>query len=77
MMDAPPSPVFSILYATDLEQYAKSWYIAFFQAPILPEYSMTINDYEKLKAIGGNNFNENFTENDLQAYKYTFSQPGN
>lgn len=43
---------------------------------MLPEFKFSLRDYEELLIICSNKLNKNFTEEDLEAYKYTFSKPG-
>lgn len=71
---APPSAVWTKLVFSTMEQFKKSWYVFFFQAPFLPEFNMRLFDLKALKIIGGKN--KEFTDEDLEAYKYTFSKPG-
>lgn len=58
------------------QQFSKALYIFFFQMPILPELLIASDDYAVFDAIYNGKFNENFTEEDLDAYKFTFSRPG-
>lgn len=76
MMGAPSSVVWRKSVISSIDQFIKSWYVFMFQMPLLPEFTLSLNDYAKLKTIGGNKFNDTFTEEDLEAYKYTFSKPG-
>lgn len=62
-------------------QLLMSWYILFFQAPCLPEFNMSANDYGKFNVVfRGKPFGvrnkKNFTSEDVEAYKYIFSQDG-
>lgn len=66
----PPSSVWTSLVFSSLEQFKKSWYIFFFQAPYLPEINFRLFDMILLRVIGGKN--KEFTADDLEAYKYTF-----
>lgn len=43
--------------------------------PILPELSLAADDFAAFNAMRNGEFNENFTEEDLEAYKYIFSRP--
>lgn len=58
------------------EQFRMSWYIFYFQMPMLPEFTVSLRDYDMMRVIGNHKFSKNFTEEDLEAYKYTFSKPG-
>jgi pimeloyl-ACP methyl ester carboxylesterase len=44
IMNVPHPGVFFDLIRTDREQRRKSWYVAFFQTPWLPEWLLTAND---------------------------------
>lgn len=57
------------------EQFRMSWYIFYFKMPMLPEFKFSLRDYEAFLMFGSNKLNKNFTEEDLEAYKYTFSKP--
>lgn len=74
MMGAPSAKVWR--KNMTWEQFRMSWYIFYFQMPILPEFTVSLKDYDMLRVIGNNKFSKNFTEEDLEAYKYTFSKPG-
>lgn len=76
MMGAPSLDVWGKSMMQSLEQFRKSWYVFYFLMPALPEFTTSLNDYAMLKVIGGFKFSENFTEEDLEAYKYTFSKNG-
>lgn len=72
----PPSSAWTKKVFSSLDQFLKSWYIFFFQAPYLPEFFCRMHDLKIMKAIGSFKFNEYFSEEDLEAYKYTFSKSG-
>ena len=62
-------------------QLLKSWYMFFFQVPWLPEFALSQRDCGFLYASfhgkkGGVRNKDAFTLEDLEAYKYVFSQPG-
>jgi len=76
MMGAPSANAWRKVMTSGLEQFIKSWYIFYFQMPRLPEFTISLNDFVALKAIGSGKTSDAFTENDLEAYKYTFSRPG-
>lgn len=62
-------------------QLMRSWYMFFFQIPYLPELMLSAKDYGNFnesflgKAFGVRN-KGGFTAEDVEAYKYVFSQPG-
>ncbi|CAJ0592769.1 unnamed protein product [Cylicocyclus nassatus] len=67
--------------ATNFEQMRKSWYVFFFQTPMLPEMAVRSRDlhmfdlYFRARHAGIRN-KENFTDEDLEAFKHVFSQEG-
>lgn len=74
-MDAPPIAVYNKLLYTSWAQFKKAWYVFYFQAPYLPELTFGLNDLNNLKVIGDDKFSDTFTEEDLEAYKFTFGKP--
>lgn len=77
LLGAPSTSVFTRLLLTTSEQFFKSWYIYFFQMPVLPELVLSMDDYRAFeKAMCGNDYTKYITEEDIEAYKHTFSKPG-
>lgn len=76
MMGGPSRRVFKKLFNASLDQFKRSWYVIMFQMPILPELLFKADDFESFRTVWKDDFNEYFTEEDLEAYKYVFSQPG-
>lgn len=78
MMGAPSAQAWRkvVMSSEFLDQFKKSWYIFFFQMPRLPEYVISLNDFNIFKAIGSEARKDTYTEEDMEAYKYTFSRPG-
>lgn len=76
LMGAPPRRVFKKLLRTSLDQFKRSWYIFFFQMPILPEMALTCDDLVAFDKMLGRRHNEEMTDEYLEAYKYVFSKPG-
>lgn len=74
MMGAPSGEVWRKIMVSSWEQFRKSWYVFFFQMPYMPEFTLSLRDYDSLRAIGSNKFSSTFTEEDLEAYKYTFAK---
>ncbi|TKR59411.1 hypothetical protein L596_029085 [Steinernema carpocapsae] len=63
------------------QQLLKSWYVFFFQCPDLPELRMEARDMRFLTSLfrgrrGGLVNQKNFTDDDLEAWKYTFGGKG-
>lgn len=59
-----------------LDQFKRSWYFFVFRMPCLPERLLQIDDYAVLKEMWDGKFNQNFTKEDLEAFKYAISRPG-
>lgn len=76
LMGAPPSKIFRKLLLSSLDQFKRSWYMIFFQMPILPELAMTCDDLVAFDKMFSIRRNEEMTDEHLQAYKYVFSKPG-
>jgi len=69
------------LMGLSLKQWLRSWYMFFFQCPYLPEIIFRSNDMKLLitmlaKPPSGCTDPNAFTEQDIEAWKYTFQQPG-
>jgi len=59
-----------------INQLFKSWYIGFFQIPLLPESILSANNYRGLEqSLKSGNLNA-FTAEDVKKYKVAWSQPG-
>lgn len=57
-------------------QMLKSWYIAFFQLPWLPERAIRANDYQSgIQSLVNSSRPGTFTDADIAAYKEAWSQP--
>lgn len=77
MLGAPSVNILGRLMCTSREQFFKSWYVFFFQMPLLPELALAVDDFKLFKrTMCGEEYNNNITEEDIDAYKYTFSKPG-
>jgi pimeloyl-ACP methyl ester carboxylesterase len=78
ILNVPHPDSFVKQLSTNLKQFLCSWYMFFFQAPYLPEAFFETLDYSALidsfKSLMVNP--ENFTDEDAEAWKYTFSQSG-
>ncbi|KAL5005144.1 hypothetical protein ScPMuIL_018600 [Solemya velum] len=60
-------------------QFMKSWYIAFFQVPWIPELFLTYGDYTLLEAAftgPKSDLSNKFSPETMEAYKYSYSQKG-
>ncbi|KAJ7372945.1 Epoxide hydrolase 4 [Desmophyllum pertusum] len=72
--NCPHPKCFQKCLQTSKEQFRSSWYLFFFQLPYLPEFIVEMDDYKMLNKA----FEKvkNFTEEDVEAYKYALSQSG-
>uniref|UniRef100_A0A1I7Z4W0 AB hydrolase-1 domain-containing protein n=1 Tax=Steinernema glaseri TaxID=37863 RepID=A0A1I7Z4W0_9BILA len=78
VMNVPHPKAFAQVLKTP-KQMLKSWYVFFFQCPHLPEIRMAARDMRFLGAMfrgkyGGLVNKENFTDEDMEAWKYTFGK---
>ena len=69
MIGAPSSPVWNKLIVSSWKQFKMSWYMFFFQMPMLPEYAVCLNDMDRFKVM-------DVDKEELEVYKYTFGQKG-
>lgn len=80
IMNAPHSGHMNDYVMKNKSQAKKSWYIAFFQVPLVPEIVFSSFDYEAVKQIftgkqSGLRVGK-LAETDVEAYKYALSRPG-
>jgi len=71
IMNGPNMKVADKVFAKNKSQYLKSWYILWFQCPILPELSFLAKDMESVGKIFKNSGFED-DEESLEAWKYAF-----
>lgn len=71
IMGAPPRSIFGQLFREAADQFKRSWYMIFFQMPIIPEIAVSADDYAWFCALWKSI--SNFTEEDLKAYKHFLS----
>ena len=77
ILDAPHPVAFSAWMRSHASQRRKSWYMAFFQLPWLPEFLLRINDFRLLeKALVGSSRAGAFTPDDLAVYRQAWARPG-
>jgi pimeloyl-ACP methyl ester carboxylesterase len=72
ILNAPHPTAYAQKLSSSLGQFLKSWYIFFFQIPILPEIAYRTDDLDVLRRLFGSSTN---TE-ELEAYKWVWSQNG-
>ena len=76
VMNAPHPAAFA--RNLDLDQLKRSWYVLFFQIPMLPEWLLTADDGQ----LVGDLFRDQaadpdaFSEDDIERYKAAFTKPG-
>ncbi|XP_013774540.1 epoxide hydrolase 4-like [Limulus polyphemus] len=76
IMNAPHPRNFEETLHSNLHQFFKSWYIFFFQLPLVPELDFCAKDlavFDKEFCSDGRSI---CSEEEIEAYKYYFSQPG-
>jgi pimeloyl-ACP methyl ester carboxylesterase len=77
ILNVPHLDVMARFIGRDLTQSLKSWYIAFFQIPGLPEWLLSRNGYNGLTQILLRSSKPGtFTPADLEDYRLAWSQPG-
>ncbi|KAK6727773.1 hypothetical protein RB195_005449 [Necator americanus] len=81
ILNVPHPSVLPQLMATSSEQRLKSWYIFMFQTPRIPELTVQSHDFHMLELCfrgkkAGIRNKENFTDEDMKAWKHVFSQEG-
>lgn len=77
ILDAPHPAAFPPYLMRNPSQLARSWYMAFFQLPWLPEMLLQARDFEWLAhAMTATSRPGAFTTLDLRAYREAWAQPG-
>uniref|UniRef100_A0AC34Q4M4 AB hydrolase-1 domain-containing protein n=1 Tax=Panagrolaimus sp. JU765 TaxID=591449 RepID=A0AC34Q4M4_9BILA len=79
ILNVPHPLAFRKQFKTGFKQLFKSWYMFLFQAPFLPELLLSLEDFKMLISMfkgkkSGLVHSENFTDDDVEAWKYTFSK---
>uniref|UniRef100_A0A0K0F622 AB hydrolase-1 domain-containing protein n=1 Tax=Strongyloides venezuelensis TaxID=75913 RepID=A0A0K0F622_STRVS len=81
IMDVPHPKAGEIIYKSNFKQMAKSWYMYFFQFPVVPEIFLSLNNFQPLRNMfkgkkGGLCNRDKLSNEDINSYVYTFgSQP--
>jgi pimeloyl-ACP methyl ester carboxylesterase len=76
-MNVPHPAVFEGYFGEEPRQLLRSWYMFFFQLPVLPEWTWRADDWRVLRwFIDTSNRAETFTEADLKRYRRAWAQPG-
>jgi pimeloyl-ACP methyl ester carboxylesterase len=77
ILDAPHPAAFSAYARRHPSQMARSWYIAFFQLPSLPEAMLRADDFRRLaQALVATSRAGAFTPDDLAHYRTAWARPG-
>ena len=77
IINVPHPAVMKRFLLRDLEQIRRSWYIFFFQLPWLPEAGMRAGDWRGAShAMRSSGKIDTFTDEDIEKYKESWSQPG-
>lgn len=74
-LQVPPASVFKKNYS--FRQFLSSWYMFFFQIPVLPEFLLRLNDYTALENALKNSTAEKdiFTNDEISEFKKAWSEP--
>jgi epoxide hydrolase 4 len=76
ILNVPHPDVMSDFLLHNAEQRRKSWYVFFFQIPILVEWILRRNDFYQLaRMLSSSGHKSTFTSQDLAEYKNAWSQP--
>jgi len=77
ILNVPHPAVFLRTVRTNLRQMLRSWYMAFFQLPAIPELAFSANNFEGgIKSLLGSSRPGTFTPEDLDQYRKAWSHPG-
>jgi pimeloyl-ACP methyl ester carboxylesterase len=77
ILNSPHPDAFKGKIIGSLGQFLKSWYIFFYQLPYIPEWAVHTNDLEAFDTVfSDENKQLTITEEELEAYKYTYSRKG-
>lgn len=77
ILNVPHHKVFGKTFNTDLQQRRKSWYMAFFQLPFLPEFMLGLGNTNGLaRALKTTSRPGAFTDVDISEYRKAWAQPG-
>lgn len=77
ILNVPHPAVFMSTVRSNPRQMLRSWYMAFFQIPRLPEWRFSSNNFaEGVKALVASSRPGTFTPEDLEQYRKAWSNPG-
>jgi len=78
VLNAPHPSKYERTLRSNPSQLRKSWYVGFFQLPVVPEWALGANGFEALDRMLGEGTvrSDAFTRTDIERYKQAFGQPG-
>ena len=78
VLNAPHPTKYERALRSNPAQLGKSWYVGFFQLPVLPELSLSALDFEAIDRMLGEGTvrPDALSETDIERYKTAFRQPG-
>jgi pimeloyl-ACP methyl ester carboxylesterase len=78
ILNAPHPSAYERALRSSLSQLRKSWYVGFFQLPVLPELSLGTNDFDFVDRVLAESTvrPDAFTETDIGYYKRALARPG-
>lgn len=78
VLNAPHPTKYEQALRSTPAQLGKSWYVGFFQLPLVPEWSLGALDFEAIERMlsEGTVRPDAFSEADIERYKTAFGQPG-
>jgi epoxide hydrolase 4 len=77
ILNVPHHKVFGKTFNTDPQQRRKSWYMAFFQLPFLPEFMLGLGNTNGLaRALKTTSRPGTFSDADIAEYRIAWAQPG-
>ncbi len=78
VLNAPHPSAYERALRSSLSQLRKSWYVGFFQLPVLPELSLGAKDFDFVDRVLAESTvrPDAFTETDIEYYKRALARPG-
>ena len=78
VLNAPHPSAYERALRSNPAQLGKSWYVGFFQLPLVPEWSLGARDFVAIERMlaEGTVRPDAFTETDIERYKTAFGRPG-
>lgn len=77
ILNVPHPDVMVRFILENKEQRKKSWYIYFFQLPLIAEWMLNRDNYRNMaRMLVGSGRKSTFNRRDIEAYKKAWSQPG-